>query len=166
MAAPAGRLGYRKAAARLTHNRSGSKLANKAGRSEPSEVQTGKNLGQALGWFSIGLGLAEVIAPNALARLIGMPPSPTLMRLYGLREIATGLGIFGQKRPTESVAARVAGDGLDMVTLLGSMASRRARPGRLALAVAAVAGVTVLDVLCTKMLASGRRSRSKSKSSG
>src|SRR5215207_7383689 len=48
-----------------------------------------------LGWFSIGLGLAEVFAPQADARLIGLKEDEhkTLLRAYGVRELAAGVGI-------------------------------------------------------------------------
>ena len=52
------------------------------------------SMARGLGWFSIGLGLAEVLAPRALTRGLGMQGSEQLLQAYGLREIATGIGIF------------------------------------------------------------------------
>ena len=43
----------------------------------------------ALGWFSIALGAAELMAPTQVARLIGVPPSGrtrSLLRAYGARQ--------------------------------------------------------------------------------
>ena len=51
---------------------------------------------RALGWFSIGLGLAELAMPRKLARAAGMPNVPALTRFYGLREIGTGIHLFAQ----------------------------------------------------------------------
>ncbi len=48
-------------------------------------------LARSLGWFSIVLGLVEVVASRALARLIGVRPHPTRLRLLGFREIASGV---------------------------------------------------------------------------
>src|SRR5436305_15124370 len=45
-----------------------------------------------LGWFSIGLGLSEVLAPRGLARLIGAPDLHSTLPFLGLREIAACLG--------------------------------------------------------------------------
>ena len=37
-----------------------------------------ERLATALGWFSIGLGLAEVAAPGSLARLVGIRATATI----------------------------------------------------------------------------------------
>jgi hypothetical protein len=116
-----------------------------AGRS--SDDSLSRPLAEGLGWFSIGLGLAEVLAPNAMARLVGMPRQPTLVRLYGLRELAAGIGILRERRPTTWLAARVAGDALDLATLAANAAARRSDGSRLGLAAVAVAGVTLLDIV-------------------
>ena len=50
------------------------------------------SMARGLGWFSIGLGLAEVLAPRALTRGLGMEGNEQLVQAYGLREIATELG--------------------------------------------------------------------------
>ena len=52
---------------------------------------------RGLGWFSIGLGVTEVLMPRALARAVGIPGASGLVFLYGLREIASGLGILKAK---------------------------------------------------------------------
>lgn len=110
-------------------------------------INRAAQLAQALGWFSIGLGLAELLAPRAMARTIGMEERPLLLRTFGARELASGLGILaGGRRPTGWLWARVAGDAMDLAAL-GAAASSRHRRGRLAFAAAAVAGVAVLDVL-------------------
>src|SRR5215467_12812637 len=50
-------------------------------------------LARTLGWFSLGLGLAEVMAPRALAKLIGVSSEHSmLLHLFGLREMASGVG--------------------------------------------------------------------------
>src|SRR3982750_2637825 len=51
-------------------------------------------LARGLGWFSIGLGLAELLAPRGVARVAGVRGNTTLIRLFGLREIASGIAIF------------------------------------------------------------------------
>ena len=110
-------------------------------------------LARTLGWFSIGLGLAEAIAPRALARLIGISGEHRmLLRLFGLREMANGVGILTQHRPTPWMWGRVGGDALDLACLGAALTSDEARPGRIAAAMAAVAGVTALDVLCSQQL--------------
>jgi hypothetical protein len=51
-------------------------------------------LARGLGVFSIALGLVEVVAARSLTRALGMQGNETLVRLYGLREIAKGVGIL------------------------------------------------------------------------
>ncbi len=115
-----------------------------------TKARNEERLAAALGWFSIGLGLAEVLAPGAMARALGFKKkSSGLLRLFGLREIAAGVGILTQSRPTPWLWARVAGDALDLASLGTGFISSSAR-GRLAAASAAVAGVTALDVVCSQ----------------
>src|SRR4030095_13186405 len=108
----------------------------------------GVTLARPLGWFSIGLGLAEVMAPRALASLIGVSGEHRmLLRLFGLREVASGVGLLTQRRPALWMWGRVGGDALDLAYLGAALTSDDAKPGRIAAAMAAVAGVTALDVL-------------------
>ncbi|HLJ97968.1 MAG TPA: hypothetical protein VKU02_32705, partial [Gemmataceae bacterium] len=106
---------------------------------------------RGLGWFSIGLGLAEVLAPRAMAVLTGVR-SERLLQLYGLRELAVGLGILCTSRPTGWMWGRVAGDALDIATLLAAAARADGECGRSLLATAAVGGVTALDIGCAAQL--------------
>jgi uncharacterized membrane protein len=119
----------------------------------------GQGLARALGWFSIGLGLAEVVAPHGVARLIGIEADEgnrRLLRSMGMREIASGLGILSQRKPTPWVWSRVAGDALDLALLGSAMRSENAQKSRVVAATAAVLGVTALDVYCgTRLQQSG-----------
>ena len=54
-------------------------------------------LARGLGVFSIALGVVEVIAARALARTLGMEGQETLIRAYGVREIATASAFSRQK---------------------------------------------------------------------
>lgn len=110
---------------------------------------------RGLGWFSIGLGLAEVAMPRRLARLIGMDDDDTTRNIlfgYGLREIATGVAILRSERPTNAVWARVGGDVLDLATLGRAMADDDSDRGRLTAATAAVLGVAALDLFTGRRL--------------
>lgn len=102
-------------------------------------------LAHALGWFGIGLGLAQLLAPGRLGRAVGAPARPGLLRLVGLREILSGLGVLGARRPAPWLTARAGGDAMDLALLALALRSPGARPLRLALAAAAVAGVAALD---------------------
>ncbi|HEY2961373.1 MAG TPA: SRPBCC family protein [Pyrinomonadaceae bacterium] len=117
-----------------------------------------KRLAKGLGWFSIGLGLSELLAPRAIARISGVSNTHTgLIRLYGLRELASGIGIFSQKKPTEAVWSRVAGDAMDLASLGVAFTSPNAKRGRVAFATANVLAVTALDLMCAKQLTTGNQ---------
>ena len=77
-------------------------------------------MAMALGWFSLALGIAELMAPRQVAELIGAPQNEgteKTLRAYGAREIASGIAILSY--PTESrwLWSRVGGDALDLATL-------------------------------------------------
>ena len=79
------------------------------------------------GLFSIGLGLAELFCARGLARWMGMKGRENLLRLYGVREIATGIGIFACKDdPASFMWGRVAGDAIDIATLAASVSGNTA----------------------------------------
>jgi len=117
-----------------------------------SDGKSAHALAQGLGWFSIGLGLAEVLAPGNLARFLGMEERTGLLRVYGMREIATGVGILSQDDPTPWLWGRVGGDLLDLGTLAAGLRRNNPRRENVGLAIAAVAGVMALDVLCARAL--------------
>src|SRR6185369_7523301 len=114
-----------------------------------------EQLAKYLGWFSIGLGLTEVLAPRALARCIGIKARPALLGFIGVREIASGIGIVTERRPAAWVWSRVGGDMMDLALLTLALATNSRRRGRIAAATAAVAGVTALDLLCSEQLSDG-----------
>ncbi|MGU3540847.1 cyclase dehydrase [Methylobacterium sp. A54F] len=114
-------------------------------------------LARGLGWFSIGLGLAELLAGRSLARGLGLERHTELIRAYGVREIGTGVGILTADDPTPWIWGRVAGDALDLATLGTGLTRRNPRLDGLTLALAAVAGVTVVDALCARALSGETR---------
>src|SRR4051812_41091054 len=86
-----------------------------------------------LGWVSIGLGGAQIVAPNALAQLVGAQRhrrSRATMRGVGLREITCGLGILSRSRPAVWLWARVLGDAMDLALLGSVLTSKRTRRDR------------------------------------
>jgi uncharacterized membrane protein len=107
---------------------------------------------KGLGWFSIALGLTEVVMPRALARFIGVRSQPALLPALGLREITSGIGILAQCQPTMWVWSRVVGDAMDLALLGAARMDRHNDEERIDLSAAAVAGVTALDLLCALLL--------------
>ncbi len=111
----------------------------------PSSLSAADRTGRLLGWFSIGLGLAQLFATRRLTYGLGMPGTETMMRACGAREIASGIVTLSTERK-QGLWMRVAGDAMDLAVL--SQALNRWNPQRpnAKLAMMAVAGVTLLDV--------------------
>lgn len=116
-----------------------------------------ERLADGLGWFSVALGLSELLVPGGLARLIGVPKHRTLFRVLGLRELASGIGILARPKPAGWVWSRVAGDVMDLSLLAAALSSNKSQGNRIAAATAAVVGVTALDVLCGQGLTEQRK---------
>jgi hypothetical protein len=107
-------------------------------------------VGVALGYFSLGLGLAEFLAPKAIARFIGASRkqrSLLVIRALGARELIAGVGLMSKPRSAGWLWSRVVGDAMDLALLGLQMVSPRSNRGRLLAATAAVAGVAALDAL-------------------
>lgn len=111
--------------------------------------RTSNTLALSLGWFSVGLGLAELMAPGSVSRLVGVRPRPNLLRCLGLRELGTGIGLLTRRHPDKWLTARVAGDVLDLALLGVAFTASSARTALTAVT-AAVAGVTALDVISAR----------------
>jgi hypothetical protein len=125
---------------------------------------TKTHLTDGLGWFSIGLGVAEVAAPKTVAQLIGVQDDArtrAVLRAYGAREIATGVGILASAPNPAWLWARVAGDVLDLATLGLAMGRDSEGGARLTSAMASVAGVMVADIAAARRV-SGRARRENS----
>jgi uncharacterized membrane protein len=125
----------------LTHGH-GTGLAGR----ENYALQTARRLA----WFSVALGTAELFLPRLLASLagarVGRRTSMTGVRLLGLREIASGLGILSQKNPAPWLWARVAGDVMDLAVLGRTLVEPRTERARTMTAIASVVGVTAMDL--------------------
>src|SRR5690349_11053551 len=79
------------------------------GNADPAALK----VAHGLGWFSIALGALELFATREVTRFLGMRGNEPLVQLYGLREIATGIGILMSRDPTPFIWGRVLGDALD-----------------------------------------------------
>lgn len=113
---------------------------------------------RALGWFSLGLGVAELLLPHRVARLTGLQGREGWLMLCGLREIASGLGILASRHdPAPWLRARVAGDVLDMALIASALQRGDPRAARSVIALGAVAGVTAADLAALKGTGRHRR---------
>lgn len=125
------------------------------GTMSPSLTGDGQRLARNLGWFSLALGATMLAAPHGLARAIGIGRHGALLRAIGLRELASGVGILSQKRPTAWLRARVAGDAMDLTLLGAALRPSNQHRTRAIAATAAVAGVMALDLLASRRVGRG-----------
>lgn len=114
----------------------------------------GQGLANFLGFFSLGLGLAEFVMPGVVAKVAGFNSGDghRVLRAMGAREIAHGVSVLSSAQPDRQLWGRVAGDALDLALLGGALANGRNSRGRTLAATAAVLGVTVLDVLAARQI--------------
>jgi hypothetical protein len=112
----------------------------------PSSLSNADRLGKALGWFSIGLGLVELISPRTITRALGMRGKEGLVQAYGAREIGAGVLTLSLEKDL-GLWSRVAGDGLDIATLLNAYRPENPKRSNVGLALGMVIGVTLLDLL-------------------
>lgn len=135
---------------------------------DPKIIQTGRSsltavdgLAKSLAWFGIGLGTLELVAAKRISRFLGVSGagSETIIRLFGAREIAAGVMTLSTEKKL-GLWARVAGDGLDTVALLGALQASRGQRGNVKLALFTVLGATALDLFAASRV-SARSVRSK-----
>ncbi len=125
--------------------------ARQRDRANINAVKVPRAVARGLGWFSIALGMAELLAPRAVARSAGLDSSPTLVRLYGLRELACGIGILASDKVAPYLWARVGGDILDIGTIVAlSDTTDPSTRTRAFGAVVNVLGITALDVYAAR----------------
>ncbi|MBW7969560.1 hypothetical protein [Bradyrhizobium sp. BR 10289] len=110
----------------------------------PSLKRPQDQLARALGWFSIGLGIVEFLAPRRVTETLGMEGHETMVRAFGVREILAGVMSLSVDK-NAGLWARVGGDGLDAAALLSGLASDNPKKGNIVLALLMVGGIAVLD---------------------
>jgi uncharacterized membrane protein len=111
-----------------------------------------RRLAQAFGWFSIGLGLVELLAPRALGQAIGVGDHRAALRLIGARQFVSGVGLLSERGAGSWAWSRAAGDAVDLALLSAALRSPCARPGRIVLAAATVLGLTAVDLYIGRRL--------------
>ncbi len=113
-------------------------------RKGPSSLSGADRLARALGWFSIGLGVAELVAPGRIARTLGLDDKEGLIRAYGARELASAIPTLSIDKSI-GLAARIGGDALDLGTLATALHRDNPKRRNAVIATAMVAGITLLD---------------------
>ena len=109
------------------------------------------NLSRALGIAGLGIGIAELVAPNWVSKHLGLSQRPTLMRAMGAREVASGIGIVARHNPTPAQWTRVIGDVIDIALLGLSVRDSKKRKAVLG-ALGAVLAIGALDLITARRL--------------
>lgn len=114
-------------------------------KSGPSSRGLPDSAAKGLGWFSIALGLTELLGAKQLTRALGMEGKEGLVRAFGARELVHGVLCLSVNSKV-GTWSRVGGDGLDIATLAAAYNDDNPKKRNVSLALAAVAGVTLLDI--------------------
>jgi len=114
---------------------------------------------RGLGWFSLALGAAELIAPGKLGKALGLEGKEALLRAYGGREIGAGMWALSDTL-APAIWARVAGDVVDLGTLVaGLKGADETQKRNNFVALAAVAGITLVDFVTALSLTAEQSER-------
>ncbi|API58945.1 hypothetical protein BSL82_06150 [Tardibacter chloracetimidivorans] len=104
-----------------------------------------KKISLGLGYFSLALGALELLGARRIARTLDVPKRGNIVRAFGGREIAAGVGLIQSPAHAPRMWHRVLGDAMDLGAL--GLVARKSPGNRVALgALAVVAGATALDI--------------------
>jgi hypothetical protein len=124
----------------------------------PSSFGASDRMARNLGWFSLGLGALEILAPERITRALGMEGDEGLVRAYGFREVAAGVLTLSTEKKA-GLWSRVAGDGLDIATLMSGWRADNPKRGFVAMGLMMVAGITLLDIATANEVSGRHASR-------
>lgn len=120
---------------------------------------------RTLGWASLGIGLAELLATEQVEQLLGLKHDERhhgILRTLGVRELVHGVGILTEEAPNDRLStgmwARAAGDVLD-AALLGVAAKKTMRPGLFAAIAGAIGLIGAMDLYYALKVLQHRRDR-------
>jgi hypothetical protein len=119
----------------------------------PSSLKLADRFARALGWFSMGVGLTELLASKMLTRWLGVEGKEGLVRAYGGREIAAGVMCLSVNNDY-GAWSRVAGDIVDLASLAAAYRDDNPKKGNVGLAIAAVAGIAIVDAIAAQSIRS------------
>lgn len=122
-------------------------------------LTTTDRVARGLGWFSLALGIAEIVAPGKLSKALGLEGRERLLQAYGGREIGAGIWALSDT-PAPAIWARVAGDVVDLATLATGIRDGDESQRRNAwIALALVGGITAVDILTAASLTAEQSER-------
>lgn len=118
-----------------------------------SSLTAADALVRGIGLFSLGLGVAELIAPGKITRTFGLEGKENLIRAFGAREIAGGIGTLSTD-PQPALWARFAGDVMDAATVaLGTRSDNQDKKRNAWIGVGVAVGFAALDAFAATLMA-------------
>jgi hypothetical protein len=117
----------------------------------PSSLKPVDRFGRMLGWFSIGLGLTELLAAPKLTKALGAEGNENFVRAMGARELAHGVLCLSVNNDY-GAWTRVAGDALDLAALASIYRDDNPKKGNVGWAMAAVVGCTIADLYAAQSI--------------
>ena len=87
-------------------------------------------LTRALGWVSVGVGLAALAAPVPVMNVFGIGERPKIGRFLGARDIVLGAGLLRGEDKAAWARARGVSDALDAALIVGGAATGAFRRDR------------------------------------
>ena len=119
----------------------------------PSSLKPADRFGRALGWFSIGLGLTELLAAPRLTRALGAEGNENVVRAMGARELVHGMLCLSVNNDF-GAWTRVGGDAVDLAALAALYRDDNPKKGNVGLAMAAVVGCAIADLAAAQSIRS------------
>lgn len=119
----------------------------------PSSLKPVDRFGRALGWFSIGLGLTELLAAPRLTRALGAEGNENIVRAMGARELAHGVLCLSIDNGF-GAWTRVGGDAVDLAALAALYRDDNPKKANVGLAIAAVVGCAIADFAAAQSIRS------------
>jgi hypothetical protein len=131
--------------------------ATLSGPNVSSSMTPAMRASRLLGWVSFALGAAELLAPKRVARAAGINEQHSgLIRAYGAREVVAGIGAHSVN-PVPAMWSRVAGDGMDLATIVATSRSDDRRSRNTWIAIGVVAAIAIADAIVAAQLTAERR---------
>ena len=110
----------------------------------PSSFKPADRFGRALGWFSIVLGVTELLAAPRLTKALGAGGRENIVRAMGVRELFHGMLCLSHDKQY-GAWSRVAGDAVDLAGLAALYRDDNPKKGTVGHTIGAIVGCTIAD---------------------
>jgi uncharacterized membrane protein len=117
------------------------------------DVPDGFVLSRAVGWTSVGMGIAELLVPRAVSSIAGLEPTTGAslgVRTKGFGDLALGLGILLRPRRPMPMWARVATDAIGLGLLAWAVRGDKSHRARGIASLVASVSTLALDAYATQ----------------